>query len=1024
MNGQNLKTRFFAKTLMASASALAVPGAVLSASMVLAPQAVAQDYTSGAVTGIVVDTDGNPISGATVALTSAAQGFERDSSTNASGSFRVPSLPPGVYDISVSASGYDVLSESGLQVTAGDTASFTLTLFEEGSVQETITVRGVRQNLDFAGTTQGLNLDVAELAANLPIGRDLTSVTLLAPSTTQGDSAFGNLSAIGGGSVAENAYYVNGLNMTNFDTYLGSSTVPFDFYKSVEVKTSAYPAEYGRATGGILNAVTKSGSNEFHGGVHLNWAPDGLREQAPDTYQARNQLDEADTFSAVLELGGPILKDRLFFYGLYEMRDNEYKDASITSAVQNVDTSDDPFYGFKLDGFITDDHHLEFTYLNNERETIRDTYSYDPSTDEVGAQGPSTVYGYGGESYVAKYTGTFTDWLTVSAAYGINEDRQTTQPGFDGAYAADYRSGTGIRISEQTTSSQTYPREIRREFYRADVDTYFNLAGDHHVRFGFDQEKLDFTRFSTRTGPDGVSYQYYTTFFDDADTYDPVAFGPGGIGVDQDYVVANFYESGGEFYGENTAYYIQDEWNVSDRLTLNLGVRLDQFQNFNAANQQYIDFDDLVGERLGFTYDPTGDGNSKFYGNFGRYFIPIANNTSYRQGAGELYFLEYWTFSNDPAVSSDPTLGSQIIDFEGAQTCPSAVFGSPGVRGCTVYGDGAAQDASAAVSQNLNATEQEEYVLGFEHRFNDLWTGNVAFIYRDLVNTAEDVAVDLAVLELCEAEGIDGCADIWTGFHQYTIINPGQGATITLSDPLPGETELRTVTLTPQQLGYPPATRTYQALELSFERSFDGVWGLRGSYTLSESKGNSEGFVKSDNGQVDAGITTGYDTPNLTDGSEGLLPNHRAHAFKLFGSYQVTDDLLVGANASLTSPRKYGCIGRHPVAYNPAEGQYDPANLYGAESWYCGGETTPRGSVFESDWNKSLDVSFRYNLPFETGPVDVVLRADIFNVFNFSSALDFNEFGDQDNGSPNADYRKVTGYQTPRYVRLGVDFTF
>jgi hypothetical protein len=341
-----------------------------------------------------------------------------------------------------------------------------------------------------------------------------------------------------------------------------------------------------------------------------------------------------------------------------------------------------------------------------------------------------------------------------------------------------------------------------------------------------------------------------------------------------------------------------------------------------------------------------------------------------------------------------------------------------------VTGDGSVQDPSSAISQNLKATQEDEWLLGYQRKVGDLWNFNVSLLYRDLIETAEDVAVDIAVLQLCEAEGIAGCENIWTGFHQYTIVNPGSTSIVKLSDPLPGETEQRTVTLTSQQLGYPEAKRTYAALDFSFEREFDGVWGLRGSYTLSESQGNSEGYVKSDNGQTDAGITQDFDTPNLTDGADGLLPNHRAHTFKLFGQYQVADRLIVGANARLVAPRKFGCIGVHPENYDPGATppQYDPANLYGAASYYCGGNLTPRGTVFESDWDKSLDLSFRYTLPFLND--GVVLRADIFNVFNFESALDFWEFGELGNGSVDPDFRKPTGYQTPRFIRLGVDVKF
>jgi hypothetical protein len=1010
---KSIKSKLLATSIVAGAcSAFVIPA-------VMVAPAVAQDYTSGAIEGNVVNTDGEAIAGATVVVTSDAQGFSRTSTSDQTGRFRFGSLPQGAYSVQVTAPGYDALTEGTLNASASSTASYTLELLEEGARLDTVTVTGVQQNLSFSGQTQGLNLDIEEIQKDLPIGRDLTSVTLLAPSTSQGDGAFGNLSAIAGSSVAENAYYLNGLNLTNFDTYLGGSRVPFEFYKSVEVKTAAYPAEYGRATGGILNAVSKSGSNEFMAELHLNWEPDSLRDDAPDTYLARNELDERDDFSAVIEVGGPILKDRLFFYGLVELRDIETKNAGILSGIQNVDTSDDPFYGFKLDGFITDNNQVEFTYIDTSRETVRQTYAYDPIADEIGAAGGSTIFDDGGESWVAKYTGTWTDWLTFSAAYGENNDQAEVLAGEAAPYIQDSRSGIGGQLrGPQGTLSQTQPRDLFREFYRADLDVRFSALGDHHVRLGYDRENLDFQRFSNRTGPDNIAYIYRTAV--DAD---PRANGPGGVPVGTEYVELNFFQSGGAFTAENEAFYIQDEWDVTDRLTLNLGLRSDSFANFGADGSQYIDFSNEIGERLGFTYDPIGDGRSKVYGNFGRYYLPVASNTAFRFGGGELFFREYWTFTNDPTQAGTPVLDTQIVNWEGANPCPQGLAGSAGTDGCAVTGDGTVPDLPSQVSNNLKATEQEEWVLGYEFQYNDLWTLNTSFVYRDLITTAEDGAIDSGVLELCEAEGIDGCEDIFNGFHQYVIFNPGEPIETTLIDPLPGETELRQVTLSPQQLGYPKAKRTYSALEFSFDRAFDGVWGLRGSYTLSESKGNSEGYVKSDNGQADAGITQDFDTPNLMDGAYGLLPNHRAHTFKLFGSYQVTDDFLIGANGILQSPRQYGCIGLHPEGYDPAAGQFDPAQLYGAAAFYCDGELTPRGSQFEGEWLKNIDVSFRYNVPLDL-PTNIVLRADIFNVFGFESATDFDEFGDEGNGDRNPFYQQITAYQQPRTVRLGLDIEF
>jgi hypothetical protein len=234
----------------------------------------------------------------------------------------------------------------------------------------------------------------------------------------------------------------------------------------------------------------------------------------------------------------------------------------------------------------------------------------------------------------------------------------------------------------------------------------------------------------------------------------------------------------------------------------------------------------------------------------------------------------------------------------------------------------------------------------------------------------------------------------------------------------------REITLTADQLNYPEPTRTYKALEVSMEKSFDGVWAGRFSYLWSDNEGNYEGALKSDNGQTDPGLSQDFDQPGLTDGAFGKLPNHREHTFKAFGNWQATPALNIGANLLIQSPRQFGCIGVHPTDLF--------ASFYGAASNFCNGVSTPRGESFESDWLKVLDLTFAYDLAQVISvPGDrLVLRADIFNVFDFQSEQDFNEFGEIDIGNypgPGAadpDYGKVTAYQAPRTVRLSVSYRF
>lgn len=1016
---------FYMRSGSVAALALCVPPVALLPMMAPAP-AFAQDYTSGALTGEVTDAAGTPIADAAVTLTSEDQGFTRSATTSASGTFRFVALPPGSYAVSVRSAAGEV-TEQGLQVGASATASYTFVIGEDAASGE-IVITGVREQQDFSTTTTGINVDLAELVSRVPLGRSLTDAALLAPTATAGDSTFGALPAFGGSSVAENAYYINGLNITNFDNYLGSAPVPFEFFRSVEVKTGGYPAEYGRATGGIINAVSKSGTNDLVVAGHLNWEPNDLASKARDTYRDRNSMDRASQFSAILEAGGPIIRDRLFAYGLVEYRDIRYAHSSIEDGARYVDRDDDPIWAVKLDAYPLDEHHLEFTYFDTGTARLRKTFAYDAATNTVGESLGETLYRSGGASYIGRYTGNLASWLTISGAYGQSKDRYDVSSTNTGNYVED--EATGLVLSEQKLELVQTPYVTRREFYRLDADLYFSLAGEHHVRFGMDSEDLQLTRVSVYPGednidggvavaPGGLGY-YLFPCGDDTPQCMAAGLAPGDT-----YVGVSFGSAGGTFNARNTAFYLQDEWKPAANLTLNLGVRLDRFSNSRADGAKWVELKDAWGPRIGASYDLFGDGRAKIFANYGRYFLPIASGTSFSNFGTSFSFTEYWTTDGTFGPGNVPNLGTQITGWAGGQACPFPLLGAGG-QNCNVIGSGAIRDASQVVSHNLEASEEEEMILGASYKLNRLWTVGVTFTRRRLLMNAEDIAVDAGVLAYCAAEGIAGCEDIWGGFHQYVIANPNRDVIITLADPINGEATPRTVTLLAEDIGFPDAIRKYDALEFTFERAWDGMWSLRGSYTWSNSRGNTEGFVQSDFGQDGAGITRDFDQPDLMEGAYGKLPNHRAHQFKMWGAYQVTRDFLVGVNASLTSPRHFSCIGN-------SRGGFDGTNFgafYGAWSQYCLGRLQPRGTGLDgaglkSDWIKQLDLSLRYDIALPLAG-KATLRADIFNIFNFKGVSDRDEFGevDFDSSAIRPEYGLPIGYQRPRYVRLGLDIAF
>ena len=1066
--GRTIRERLLHSTVIGGAALLALT-AIPVIALVSPSVASAQDYTNGTLTGTVQGNNGEPIPGASVTIVSNAQGITRSSTTGANGQFRAPLIPTGSYKVTVTAPGFAESSENVSVGLGGNNFVFTLGAAgaAAGASVDDVVVTGVRRSLDMSRAATGVSIQVDELIDRVPVARNITAVTLLAPGAVVGDSQFAigqsqlqAPPALGGSGPAENAFFVNGLNITNFVTGLGAATVPFEFYKTVEVKTGGYSAEFGRATGGIINATTKSGTNDFIVELHSTWAPDSLREDTPDTVSgpnyagAINSLSEFSEKTATLEIGGPIIRDRLFAYGIVAYSDTESQSASSagTSGTLNRDVySDDPFYGVKLDGYVTADHHLEFTYFDTSSSRTRTAYDYNPVTGAIGTtELNSTLLSQGGENWVGRYTGTITDWLTVSAAYGEStvDSSSLVQPTAesfvqDGRLDAGGNSLNNARRSRQTAAASS-PQIAERKFYRADADMYFDLFGQHHIRFGYDHEDTNLTTFSVRNG--GGSYIYSTASASTATTL--------GLAVGQEYAQRRIFTSGGGFDGANEAYYIQDSWDVNDRLNLQLGVRNDNFETQNTAGVTFIEFKDNYAARLGATYDPTGSGTSKFFGTYGRYFLPPVSNTAFRIAAPAIDITEFYlptggarffggsagSTTGFDATTGLPTggFGPQITNRPSFQACPAGTgtTAPAGSISCSVRNNGSQPDPKTLVATNLGATYEDEFIVGYETQVNDLWTVGVKAIYRNLGRAAEDSLLDSGVVAYCRANNIalnnaqnTGCLQMYNGQTLYRIINPGEGATILVDLPdAAGVLSTKTIELSARDLPFPKVRREYTALEFTFDRGFDGVWGVQGSYTLSKSDGNYEGGVKSDVGQVDSGITQDFDFLSFLPGSDGLLPNHRAHQFKLYGSWQAMRNLTIGANLSVTSPRHYGCIGLAPPDY--ANGDGAVANdSYGAAARFCKANASSpslvvdRGSVFESDWTTRFDLSLRYSLE-DLVPGNLVLRADILNVFNLQSVTQNNEFGEDDAGNIDATYMAPTVYQAPRSVRFGFDWAF
>lgn len=263
--------------------------------------------------------------GSTIAIQSPQTGVSRSATAAADGRFSFSQLPPGKYIITSNGLTREVEVKvgSGAQVSLGSNAT-TLDRVEVVGAQafNPIDVSSVESTTVFT----------ADQMVSLPVASDVSSVALLAPGAVRGDSGLGagNLASFGGSSVAENGYYINGFDVTNMRTFLSFANLPFQSIGQLQIKTGGYGAEYGRSLGGIVSIVTKAGSNEWHYGGSVEWAPDwgaaagkNVRERDPDASDPLYQYRSDDQFDSTIYsayASGPIVKDRLFFFAMVEGR--------------------------------------------------------------------------------------------------------------------------------------------------------------------------------------------------------------------------------------------------------------------------------------------------------------------------------------------------------------------------------------------------------------------------------------------------------------------------------------------------------------------------------------------------------------------------------------------------------------------------------------------------------------------------------------------------------------------------------
>src|SRR5947209_3917629 len=287
-------------------------GLAIGAALV-APPAMAQ--TTGQIVGTVIDAQGGVLPGVTVTATSPQLQGARTSVTDGAGQFRFPSVPPGTYAIKAELSGFQPATQENVRVSLDQTVTLNLKL-QVGGITQQVDVQGTAPVVDTTTAGGGVTVD-QKMMTLLPVARDMYATARFAPGVTTdtvGPTALGSTGA-------ENQYLIEGLNTTGIQAGEKAKTMLVDFIDEVNVKTEGANAEYGRFTGGMIEAITKSGGNAFHGQLY-GFGAGGPLQSGESTASRRPQttttvVNTAHQWDVGATLGGYVVKDRLWFFGAY-----------------------------------------------------------------------------------------------------------------------------------------------------------------------------------------------------------------------------------------------------------------------------------------------------------------------------------------------------------------------------------------------------------------------------------------------------------------------------------------------------------------------------------------------------------------------------------------------------------------------------------------------------------------------------------------------------------------------------------
>ncbi len=907
--------------------------------LVLCTTFVAAQETTGGIQGQVTDPTGAVVPNATVEISGGPLPRPITLQTDASGQFLQQQLPVGMYTVTVTAQGFSVVRKTDTPVVLGRATRVDFRL-EVGKVTESVVVSAEAVMVDTTSSSSAVNVDKTFFDL-IPKGRSFYDLINIAPGARNEGKAGGF--QVDGASGSENVFYLDGMEVTNIQTGVlsGQNRIPVEMVQQVQVKNGVMDAQYGGAMGGVVNAVVRSGTNEWHGQAGFYFNNDNMAARPRPTLELdptdatrnsaryyQNMSDDYSTWNPVFSFGGPILKNKLFYFGGF-MPSLTTTNRTVTFLSNNQTSTFEQKYrqhyaANKLDFAPISQLRMSASWVWNP------TYTKGYLPARQGTDSPTRDWAGLGDYTAGNILTGQVDYLASSklvlsfrGGYNYNNSTnryavgQSMVPYVYSVPNTMYDLPAELRVAsagwQQLGAGRRDYDIYKRVNLNADGSYLATFGGQHNIKVGWQYNRLE-NDVKNLSYPAG-RYQFYWNRDHPCITEQCTGRLRGPYG----YYLWLTYGQYGQASSTNQGIFFQDNWRVNKHLTLNLGLRTEREylpsykkEGVAAAPPIKFNWDKKISPRIGGAFDPTGDGKMRFYASWGYFYDVMKYEMPRGSFGGDIYYTAYYGITDPNIYAQMKTYGYpsdpkklpgtfyELVDWRIPSNDPQACE-KQGLA-CT----------GMTIDPDLKPMKQRMFDLGYDYSISPTLVASIRYTNRRLIRTIEDVGT------------------LGPGGEIYFIANPGEGITIDPKTWQPG------IPVTPK------AKRHYDAIELRLDKRFAQRYQYALSYTWSRMYGNYSGLASSDeNGRTSPNVNRYFDLPWLgytEQGvmSEGRLATDRPHTLKFFGGYTqksflgnttLSPNIAVYSGIPLTSqinaissvpvyPYNRGDMGRTPVFYN------------------------------------------------------------------------------------------------------------